>query len=149
VVITLIVLFALGLYGANNHFKQKAFDKAYEENSLLNEGNMPEDTNPVEHRHHMHADFGDQAEGLQISHETPIQVEDEDIFPQPQLSLTYNDEEATAADPTFSAEAPPPAAAGGIGGFFRGFFCQACEATENQPEMQLTTGTDPGVEVRR
>ena len=27
----------------------------------------------------MHADFGDQAEGLQISQETPIQVEDEDV----------------------------------------------------------------------
>jgi len=114
---------------------------------LLNEENLPEDTNPVEHRHHRHADFGDQAEGLQISQEVePIQ--DEDIFPQPQLSLTYN-EEATASDPTFSAEAPPPAAAAGIGGFFRGFFCQSCEATENQPEMQLTTGADPGVEVRR
>jgi hypothetical protein len=170
--IAVVALLAAGgvafiFYSAEEARKKKAQQtKADEEAArLVEEAERQEDPNPVEHRHRRNEGFGEEAQGLEVSQReepvgvfvtgshgahdavgvTDVQV-GEDIFPQPSLSLTYENE-AYTTDPTAGVVAPASQRAG-IGGFFRGFFCNACDTTEREPEEHITGGTDSGVGIR-
>jgi len=117
----------------------------------------------VEHRQKKHGGFGEEAAGLadsqvqhkvaeaekrhvapSVGHVEPVRLAPETPASSAHLRLQ---QEAYTTDPTAGVVAPNNRG-GGVAGFFSGFFCNACEATERQDEYNVSSVAADGVAVR-
>jgi phage shock protein PspC (stress-responsive transcriptional regulator) len=108
-------------------------------------------TEPREHRHQRQSNFAEEAGGLEqsqaqedVTHNlfNPV-VDAVEFNPDAALSLQR---ESYMTDPTGGAVQP---ASGGIAGLFNGFFCNACQTTEQgQNEMEVAGVTTGDVTVQ-
>jgi hypothetical protein len=157
-VVIVLVVGAVGFFAYETNLKAKQAlyqSKADDEAArLVEEQEKREDPNPVEHRHKHRSDFAEEAGGIETTQIQSVVADVQPVHLAPEspaanlLVTSTVDEEAYSVDPTGGAVRDAGGGGGGIAGFFGGFFCNACEATERQDEYRLSSPTTDGVAVR-